>query len=84
MLRQNCEHEVSHNTVKRNFEFIQAIWNFAARENGISDPNPFAKFTIDSAFVKGGPVQIDAGYILIRSIGSDRPLMVSLFTISER
>ena len=84
MLRQNCKREVSHNTVSRNFEFIQAIWNFAARENGISDPNPFTKFIIDSAFVKGGPVQIDAGYILIRSIGSDRPLMVSLFTISER
>ncbi len=55
MLRQNCEHEVSHNTVKRNFEFIQAIWNFAARENGISGPNPFTKFIIDSAFVKDGP-----------------------------
>ena len=70
--------------MNRNFEFIQAIWNFAARENGISDPNPFSKFIIVSAFVKGAPVQIDAGYILIRSIGSDRPLMVSFFTISER
>ena len=34
--------EVSYNTVKRNFECIRAIWNFAARENGVSDPNPFA------------------------------------------
>ena len=34
--------EVSHNTVKRNFECIRAILNFAARENGVSDPNPFA------------------------------------------
>ena len=84
MLRQNCKREVSHNTVNCNFEFIQAIWNFAARESGISDPNPFSKFIIVSAFVKGAPVQIDSGYILIRSIGSDRPLMVSLFTISER
>jgi hypothetical protein len=55
MLRQNCKREVSHNTVKRNLEFIQAIWNFAARENGISGPNPFTKFIIDSAFVKDGP-----------------------------
>ena len=35
--------EVSYNTVKRNFECIRAIWNFAARENGVSDPNPFCK-----------------------------------------
>ena len=34
--------EVSSNAVKRNFECIRAIWNFAARENCVSDPNPFA------------------------------------------
>ena len=29
-------------TVKRNFECIRAIWNFAAREHGIETANPFA------------------------------------------
>lgn len=29
-------------TVKRNFECVRAIWNFAAREHGISTANPFS------------------------------------------
>jgi integrase len=32
----------SYATVKRNFECIRAVWNFAARENGINSVNPFA------------------------------------------
>ena len=53
--------EVSHNTVKRNFECIRAIWNFAARENGISDPNPFANMNYGNgaAAVKRMPIPID-------------------------
>ena len=52
--------EVSHNTVKRNFECIRAIWNFAARENGISDPNPFANMNYGNgaAAVKRMPIPI--------------------------
>ena len=53
--------EVSHNTVKRNFECIRAIWNFAARENGISDPNPFANMNYGNGAgaVKRMPIPID-------------------------
>ena len=53
--------DVSHNTVKRNFECIRAIWNFAARENGISDPNPFANMNYGNgaAAVKRMPIPID-------------------------
>ena len=53
--------EVSHNTVKRNFECIRAIWNFAARENGISDPNPFANMNYGNgaSAVKRMPIPID-------------------------
>ena len=53
--------EVSHNTVKRNFECIRAIWNFAARENGISDPNLFAimNYGNGAAAVKRIPIPID-------------------------
>ena len=53
--------EVSHNTVKRNFECIRAIWNFAARENGLSDPNPFANmnYSNGAAAVKRMPIPID-------------------------
>ena len=53
--------EVSHNTVKRNFECIRAIWNFAARENGISDPNPFANMNYGNgaAAIKRMPIPID-------------------------
>ena len=53
--------EVSHNTVKRNFECIRAIWNFAARENGISDPNPFANMNYGNgaAAVKRMPIPVD-------------------------
>ena len=52
--------EVSYNTVKRNFECIRAIWNFAARENGVSNPNPFADMTYGngSAAVKRMPIPI--------------------------
>ena len=35
-------------TVKRNFECIRAIWNFAARENGINATNPFANMNYGS------------------------------------
>ena len=53
--------EVSHNTVRRNFECIRAIWNFAARENGISDPNPFANMNYGNgaAAVKRMPIPVD-------------------------
>ncbi len=53
--------EVSRNTVKRNFECIRAIWNFAARENGISDPNPFANMNYGNgaAAVKRMSIPID-------------------------
>ena len=53
--------EVSHNTVKRNFECIRAIWNFAARENGVSDPNPFANMNYGNgaAAVKRMPIPVD-------------------------
>ena len=53
--------EVSYNTVKRNFECIRAIWNFGARENGISDPNPFANMNYGNgaAAVKRMPIPID-------------------------
>ena len=53
--------EVSYNTVKRNFECIRAIWNFAARENGVSDPNPFANMNYGNgaAAVKRMPIPID-------------------------
>ncbi len=44
--------EVSYNTVKRNFECIRAIWNFAARENGVSDPNPFANMNYGNSCSK--------------------------------
>ena len=43
--------KVSHNTVKRNFECIRAIWNFAAREKGISDPNPVANMNYGNGAV---------------------------------
>ncbi|MGC6498505.1 MAG: DUF6538 domain-containing protein [Candidatus Puniceispirillaceae bacterium] len=53
--------EVAYNTVKRNFECIRAIWNFAARENGVSDPNPFANMNYGNgaAAVKRMPIPID-------------------------
>ena len=53
--------EVSHNTVKRNFECIRAIWNFAARENGLSASNPFANMNYGNgaAAVKRMPIPID-------------------------
>ena len=53
--------EVSYNTVKRNFECIRAIWNFAARENGISDQNPFSNMNYGNGAVavKRMPIPID-------------------------
>ena len=41
--------DVSHGTVKRNFECIRAVWNFAAREHGIDGTNPFANMNYGSA-----------------------------------
>ena len=38
----------SSGTVKRNFECIRAIWNFAARENGVTCVNPFANMNYGS------------------------------------
>ena len=43
------ERDVSHGTVKRNFECIRAVWNFAAREHGIDGTNPFANMNYGSA-----------------------------------
>ena len=53
--------DVSQNTVKRNFECIRAIWNFAARENGVGDPNPFANMNYGNgaAAVKRMPIPVD-------------------------
>jgi integrase len=42
------ERAASSGTVKRNFECIRAIWNFAARENGINATNPFANMNYGS------------------------------------
>ena len=52
---------MSHNTVKRNFVCIRAIWNFAARESGLSDPNPLANMNYGNgaAAVKRMPIPID-------------------------
>ena len=48
-------------TVKRNFEYIPAIWKFAARENDVSDPNPLANMNYGNgaAAVKRMPIPID-------------------------
>ena len=53
--------EVSYNTAKRNFECIREIWNFAARENGINDPNQFANMNYGNgaAAVKRMLIPID-------------------------
>ena len=36
------ERDLANATVKRNFECIRAIWNFAAREHGVGSTNPFS------------------------------------------
>lgn len=36
------ERDSANATVKRNFECVRAIWNFAAHEHGISTANPFS------------------------------------------
>ena len=52
---------MSNNTVKRIFECIRAIWNFAAREHGIVDQNPFANMNNGNgaAAVKRMPILIN-------------------------
>ena len=51
----------SYATVKRNFECIRAVWNFAARENGINSVNPFANMNYGNgaAPVKRMPIPIE-------------------------
>ena len=51
----------SYATVKRNFECIRAVWNFAARENGINSVNPFANMNYGNgaAQVKRMPIPIE-------------------------
>jgi integrase len=44
---------VSQATVKRNLSIIRSIWNFAAREHGISKANPFANMNYGNA---SGPI----------------------------
>ncbi|MDC0476637.1 tyrosine-type recombinase/integrase [Alphaproteobacteria bacterium] len=41
-------------TVKRNFECIRAIWNFAAREHGVGTANPFSNMNYGNG---RGPVK---------------------------
>ena len=41
-------------TVKRNFECIRAIWNFAAREHGVGSVNPFSNMNYGNG---RGPVK---------------------------
>jgi len=44
---------VSQATIKRNLAIVRSIWNFAAREHGISQTNPFANMNYGNA---SGPV----------------------------
>ena len=48
-------------TVKRNFECIRAIWNFAAREHGVGAANPFSNMNYGNgkAPVKRMPIPIE-------------------------
>ncbi len=48
-------------TVKRNFECIRAIWNFAAREHGVGKVNPFSNMNYGNGRgpVKRKPVPIE-------------------------
>ena len=48
-------------TVKRNFECIRAIWNFAAREHGVSTTNPFSNMNYGNGRgpVKRKPVPVE-------------------------
>jgi integrase len=48
-------------TVKRNFECIRAIWNFAAREHGIVSANPFSNMNYGNGRgpVKRKPIPIE-------------------------
>ena len=51
----------SYATVKRNFECIRAVWNFAARENGIDSVNPLANMNYGNgaAPVKRMPIPLE-------------------------
>ena len=44
---------MSQATIKRNLAIIRSIWNFAAREHGISQANPFANMNYGNA---SGPI----------------------------
>ena len=48
-------------TVKRNFESIRAIWNFAAREHGVEIANPFSNMNYGNGRgpVKRKPIPIE-------------------------
>jgi integrase len=48
-------------TVKRNFECIRAIWNFAAREHGVGSVNPFSNMNYGNGRgpVKRKPIPIE-------------------------
>ena len=48
-------------TVKRNFECIRAIWNFAAREHGVGSANPFSNMNYGNGRgpVKRKPIPIE-------------------------
>jgi integrase len=48
-------------TVKRNFECIRAIWNFAAREHGVGSVNPFSNMNYGNGKgpVKRKPIPIE-------------------------
>ena len=48
-------------TVKRNFECIRAIWNFAAREHGVGTANPFSNMNYGNGRrpVKRKPVPVE-------------------------
>ena len=48
-------------TVKRNFECIRAIWNFAAREHGIGIANPFSNMNYGNGRgpIKRKPIPIE-------------------------
>ena len=48
-------------TVKRNFECVRAIWNFAAREHGISTANPFSNMNYGNGRgpIKRKPIPIE-------------------------
>lgn len=48
-------------TVKRNFECIRAIWNFAAREHGVETSNPFSNMNYGNGVqpLKRKPIPVE-------------------------